>query len=108
MSRAGNTYTLTLSIGTDVMVTVGGNHVTNIMYNADDYIPWKEGTLKELQEILGKEEGKKEYGWGRAQAAKLKKAVRAAANAVYGSGTKQANDLYNQIIKTEGTSKSFK
>lgn len=108
MSKAGSTYSLSAgSMGTDVTVTVGGNHVTNITFNADSYIPWKYGTLQELQEILGAKEGKEVYDFAQSQAAKIEKSVRAATNAVYGSGTSQANSLYDQIIKSEGTSKSF-
>lgn len=99
MRRAGNEYYLELSsMSSDLVVWVGSNHVTGISFNPSAYIPWKVGTLKELQDTLGKDEGKEQYDYGQAQAKKIEKAVRAAANAVYGSGTTEANKLYNTII----------
>ena len=108
MSKSGNNYNLRVtSDHVPVTVSVGSNGVTRITFNADYYIPWKYGTLKELQEILGKKEGKKEYDYGQQQAKKIERAVRAAANAVYGSGTSKANSLYNEIIKSQGFARNF-
>lgn len=107
MTKSGNTYSMKLSLSTDVKVTVGGNHVTGITFSGDAYVPWKHGTLKELQEILGNEEGREAYNFGQSQAKKIEKTVRAAANALYGSGTSQANSLYSQIINSETFSKTY-
>jgi len=43
-----------------------------------------------LIEILGKEQGEKEYQYGLKVRAEIERTARAAANAVYGSGTAQA------------------
>ncbi|MBC5636282.1 G5 domain-containing protein [Ornithinibacillus sp. BX22] len=107
MTKSGDTYTLRLSDVTDVMVKVGSNGVSSITFNGASYIPWKGISKEEMIEIFGKEEGTKEYEWMKGQAAKIEKAVRAAANAVYSSGTSQANSLYNQIINSNSYSKSF-
>ncbi|MDX8046525.1 hypothetical protein SH601_11075 [Gracilibacillus sp. S3-1-1] len=50
---------------------------------------------------------KKEYEYGQSKRKKIEQAVRAAANAVYGSGTSKANSLYNDIINSNSYSNSF-
>ncbi|MEH7383728.1 G5 domain-containing protein, partial [Bacillus sp. JJ1533] len=106
MSKSGNFYSMRDSFGEIIGVEVGGNGVSMIRYNGTAYISL--GTSKqELIEILGPEEGPKEYEWGLQERAKIERAVRAAANAVYGSGTSQANSLYSQIINSTSFGKNF-
>ncbi|MEH7381966.1 hypothetical protein V7138_16010 [Bacillus sp. JJ1533] len=56
---------------------------------------------------MGPDEDPKQYEYGQQERAKIEKAVRAAANAVYGSGTAQANSLYSQIIGSNSFGKNF-
>ncbi|WP_368901912.1 G5 domain-containing protein [Oceanobacillus oncorhynchi] len=105
-TKAGNTYSLTLGQGTDVNVQVSGDKVSSITFNASNYLGW-DMPLETSIDLWGEERGKEEYDYAQSQRAKIEKAVRAAADAVYGKGTSQANSLYNQIINSEGYSESF-
>lgn len=105
-AKAGNTYSLNLGQGTDVSVQVNGDKVSSITFNASNYLGW-DMPLETSIDLWGEERGKEEYNYAQSQRAKIEKAVRAAADAVYGKGTSQANSLYNQIINSEGYSESF-
>ena len=108
MKRSGNTYTLESVHGQAVKVVVGSNHVTSVHHNPTSYISMGAMSKQELIDMLGKEEGTTQYEYGVQVRSEIERAVRAAANAVYGSGTSQANSLYNQIINTGSAySKSF-
>ncbi|MEH7383588.1 G5 domain-containing protein [Bacillus sp. JJ1533] len=108
MSKSGNFYSLEGggAYGEVIGVQVDGVGVSMIRYNGTAYISY--GTSKqELIEILGPEEGAKEYEYGLSERRKIEKAVRAAANAVYGSGTAKANSLYIQIINSTSFGQNF-
>lgn len=69
-----------------------GNRVTAINWNATPYKS-RNVSKQELVDILGPEEGAYEYEYAQKVRRNIEKAVRAAANAVYGSGTSQANSF---------------
>ncbi|NRG48159.1 G5 domain-containing protein [Bacillus sp. CRN 9] len=109
MTKLGtDEYSLSVNIGTDVIVKVNDDHVSSIYYNTDTYIPWKSITLDVfIHEMGDTQEARIEYQWTKERVAKIEKAVRAAADATYGPGTSKADELYNEIIKSEGFSRSF-
>lgn len=107
-TKAGNTYTYAFDIGlgADIVVTVGNNHVSSIAYSGHNYQGW-EGSLEMYKELWGSDDGEDIYNFAQKERAKIEKAVRAAANALYGSGTSQANSLYNQIINSARFSQTY-
>lgn len=82
-----------------IRVVVGSNHVTRIYWNNIPYVSM-EGTKDELIAILGEELGTHEYEYGQRVRREIESTVRSAANAVYGSGTAKANQLYSQILNS--------
>lgn len=100
MKKNGNEYTLQSVHGQAVKVVVGSNHVSSIHHNTTSYISMGGMTKQELIDMLGPVEGQKEYEYGLKVRAEIEKAVRAAANAVYGAGTSKANALYNELISS--------
>ena len=107
MSKSGNTYTLQSVHGLSVKVVVGSNHVTSVYHNPTSYISMN-FSKKEWIEMLGNEEGAEQHEYATQVRGEIERAVRAAANAVYGSGTSQANSLYNQMINAGSVfSRSF-
>lgn len=107
-SADGNTYTYAIDyqFGTDVTVLLTDGKVSGIYYVANNYMGW-DLSLDQCIQYFGQEDGPKEYQYAQTGRANIEKAVRAAANAVYGSGTAQANSLYNEIINSEGYSHHF-
>lgn len=105
-SGSGSTYSLKLSEVTDLVVRVGGDHVSSISYNASNYLGW-DMSLSQCIDLFGQDEGQNQYQYAQNGRNKVERAVRAAANAVYGSGTEKANYLYSQIINSRGFNKSF-
>jgi len=107
-SSDGNTFTYAVNseLGSDVIVRVGSNHVSSINYSANDYLGW-DMSLSQCIDIFGKEDGPKEYQYAQNGRHIIEQTVRAATNAVYGSGSSKANALYSQIINSEGFNKSF-
>ncbi|MEH7381743.1 G5 domain-containing protein, partial [Bacillus sp. JJ1533] len=106
MSKAGNFYSLRDDFGEIIGVEVGGDGVSNIRYNGRAYLSYS-GTKEQLIDFMGPEEGPKQYEFNQSNRRKIEGAVRAAANAVYGSGTAKANSLYSQIIGSDSFGKNF-
>ena len=82
-----------------ITVTVGSDHVTSVYFDGTEYYAYKYTTKQDLIDALGPEEGEKEYQRGLQEMRKIESAIRAAANAVYGSGTSKANSLYSEILE---------
>ncbi|MEH7383063.1 G5 domain-containing protein [Bacillus sp. JJ1533] len=109
LSKNGNTYTISDGFGYMVKVEVGSSHVDSISFNGTTYYAWKHTSKADLVSALGEEEGTREYNAIQNEIRNVESAVRAAANAVYGSGTASANSLYSQILNnaTSGFYKTF-
>ncbi|MFS0562703.1 G5 domain-containing protein [Terribacillus sp. 179-K 1B1 HS] len=106
-TKAGSSYVLNdAGYGEIIQVSLNGEDVSNIRYNGNAYISLNM-SKQDLIDLLGEEEGTKEYNDGQSKRNTIEKAVRAASNAVYGSGSSKANSLYNQIIQSESFNKSF-
>jgi len=106
-TKAGSSYVLNdAGYGEIIQVSLNGEEVSNIRYNGNAYISLNM-SKQDLIDLLGEEEGTKEYNDGQSKRNTIEKAVRAASNAVYGSGSSKANSLYNQIIQSESFNKSF-
>lgn len=97
LSKVGNEYSYDDGLSEIVGVRVGKDHVTSV-YVGGTYRSEIGYDLKSAIEDFGEKEGKIEYELGRQKIKKIESAIRTAANAVYGSGTAKANELYNQII----------
>ena len=89
-----------------IRVFVDGNNVTKIMWNPMAYNT-RNVSKQELVELLGADYAEEVYQYNKKVRSEIESAVRAAANAVYGSGTSKANQLYNQIINTLSQHKTF-
>ena len=89
-----------------IRVFVGGNNVTKIMWNPMAYNT-RNVSKQELVELLGADYAEEVYQYNKKVRSEIESAVRAAANAVYGSGTSKANQLYSQIINTLSQHKTF-
>jgi len=88
-------------------VRLDSTGVRSISWNPTLYLMYQ-GTLEEWIENWGEEEGRINYEYAQKYRARIEKAVRAAAEAVYGRGTTQANALYSEIINTRKVfTKSF-
>ena len=89
-----------------IRVFVDGNNVTKIMWNPMAYNT-RNVSKQELVELLGADYAEEVYQYNKKVRSEIESAVRAAANAVYGSGTSKANQLYSQIINTLSQHKTF-
>ena len=82
-----------------ISVKVGKDHVSQIFFDGTLYYTYKNDTLERLIEDFGEEEGRRQYEFQQKMIKKIEAGIRAAANAVYGSGTSKANSLYNEILE---------
>lgn len=90
----------------EFQIEVGNNHIARIHFDGLTYSTWKSTSKQELVELLGAAEAEAEWQATQRETKRLESALRVAANAVYGSGTPEANSLYNEIIN-EGTNRYF-
>lgn len=89
----------------EVQVVMGSNHVDKVYFDGLNYNAWKNTTKEELIEALGPSEAEAEWQFAQKETKRIEAAVRAAANAVYGSGT-DADSLYREMMN-EGTNRYF-
>lgn len=107
-SVSGHRYTHIAGNRDVITVSVGSNHVSSIYYDGGPYQTYTSGTEEMYVEAFGPELGKEMYDDAQKKKGEIERAVRAAANAVYGSGTAKANELYSQIMSSSETfDKSF-
>ena len=91
-----------------IIVRLDSTGVRSISWNPTMYLSSTQGTLEDYIEAWGEEEGRLSYEAALRTKASIEKAVRAAAEAIYGRGTTQANALYSEIINTRKVfTKSF-
>ncbi|MEH7383374.1 G5 domain-containing protein [Bacillus sp. JJ1533] len=107
LSKHDNSYTMSDGFGTMFKVVVGSSYVSSIFFDGTTYYAWKATTKQGLVDSLGEDEGTKEYDAIQNEIRKIESGIRAAANAVYGSGTSNANSLYSQIINGGKSSSGF-
>lgn len=103
-----NVYNFYFTGWTDLefQVEIGKDHVKRIYFDGLTYNSWKYATKEELIEVLGPEEAEESWAFYKRESKRLESAIRTAANAVYGSGTPEANSLYKEIMN-EGTNRYF-
>jgi hypothetical protein len=98
--KSGNEYNMFDSWGLYMItVTVGSDHVKEVFFDGTLYYTYKNDTLERLIEDFGEEEGRRQYEFQQQMIRKIEAGIRAAANAVYGSGTSKANSLYSEILQ---------
>lgn len=83
-----------------------GQRVTSVRWNMTAYIS-RSISKSELIDLLGADNAEEVYEYNKKVRSEIESAVRAVANAVYGPGTSQANQLYNEIINSTSGGRSF-
>jgi len=104
----GNQYSYRVgSYEWPVTVEVGSNGVEWVHYSNNVYKVYNL-TKEDHIEMFGQDEWKEEYEYSQSILNNVRNAARAAANAVYGAGTSQANQFYNEMINSSGLYREFR
>lgn len=103
--RVGDEYLLRDDWGVVVNVKVGKEGVDFIYFDGSTYYAAKDSTFNEILDLVDGDEEEAELYWQHLQQIIIVNeiAVKSAADAVYGIGTKYADALYKEILQTGKT-----